>query len=87
MALCWKFTEFVSSSRVAASASHVSCHFFPLRRERSKLGERKVMRMEAHLKKEWEKFVLDQVQASFVKQFGKLKTDRERFIFCKNILR
>ena len=45
------------------------------------------MRMEAHLKKEWEKFVLDQVQASFVKQFGKLKTDRERFIFCKNILR
>ena len=43
--------------------------------------------MELPIKEEWENFVLEQLRGQLVKEFGKLKTNGERFKYCKNILR
>ena len=43
--------------------------------------------MALHLKDEWENFVVEQLRGPYVKEFGKLKTDGERYKFCKYIIR
>lgn len=43
--------------------------------------------MALHLKEEWENFVMEELRGPNMKEFGRLKTDGERFKFCKFILR
>ncbi|XP_027053857.1 uncharacterized protein LOC113681001 [Pocillopora damicornis] len=43
--------------------------------------------MALHLKDEWENFVVEQLRGPYMKEFGNLKTDGERYKFCKYILR
>ena len=43
--------------------------------------------MALHLKDEWENFVVEQLRGPYMKEFGNLKTDGERYNFSKYILR
>lgn len=43
--------------------------------------------MALDLKDEWENFVVEQLRGPYIKEFGKLKTDGERYKFCKYIIR
>ncbi|XP_031563260.1 SET and MYND domain-containing protein 4-like [Actinia tenebrosa] len=42
--------------------------------------------MSFNLKEEWEKIVVEQLSRPHLKDFGKLKTDLERFRFCRSII-
>lgn len=43
--------------------------------------------MALNLKEEWENFLLEKLRGPYMKEFSRLKTDGERFKFCKYILR
>lgn len=42
--------------------------------------------MGVSLKEEWDRFLSEKLDSPHVKQFAKLRTDGERFKYCKDLL-